>query len=299
MTQHIAAHARSGHGPCDETTRSRRRASVDSPVFTLLEVPLIVAAMLLGIRAARHRPKDILRRGLIILVLGLGVMAIGHGHMQFQRQTGVNLFTALLGDTLGDAAWLAALILSWSLTAYGFRCMTLSSMQDPLTGVWNRRRLDKDLLRALQRSGRTNAPVHLILIDVDHFKAFNDLYGHPAGDRSLRAVAQCLQRTARRATDVVCRYGGEEFAILVSEDDTDRAVEFADVLRAEVENMDIEHSGDPSGGLRVSVGVAACRGAGATVSDLFRDADRALYRAKANGRNRVELAHPSEEALVA
>ena len=163
-------------------------------------------------------------------------------------------------------------------------------MQDPLTGVWNRRRFDKDLLRALQRSGRTNVPVHLVLIDIDHFKAFNDRYGHRDGDHSLRAVAQCLQRTAKRATDVVCRYGGEEFAILVSERDPRKVVELAELLRAEVENLQIEHSDQPLGILTVSVGVASCQGAGACAEDVFRAADSALYLAKKRGRNRVVLA---------
>jgi len=172
--------------------------------------------------------------------------------------------------TLGSALWRAELV----------REIERASVTDALTGLANRRGFDSELTRELARSGRTGAPVALCLIDVDHFKAYNDAHGHQAGDRALAAVAGALASVARR-TDLSARYGGEELALLLPETGLDDAVAVAERIRAAVEGVTLEH-----GAVTVSIGVAAAEGS-RTPEELVAVADTALYASKRNGRNRV------------
>lgn len=262
---------------------------MNSSVFNLVEIPFIIAAVLLGVRAAQQHGAGPVRRGLGFLVAGLVVMAIGHAHMQLERHLSLDLFKVLFGDYGARIAWVAALAVSWSMTAYGFRQMTVSSTIDALTGIGNRRKFDSAVELTVRRAGRTGTGVGLVLIDVDHFKAFNDHYGHQEGDRCLRTVAQILEQSAKRATDIVCRYGGEEFAVVVTHTEPDGPARLAEVLRATIEKLSLEHAGSPCGTVTISAGAAFWEpsSGGLSPDTLVRAADSELYRAKDAGRNQI------------
>jgi len=162
---------------------------------------------------------------------------------------------------------------------------------DGLTGVANRRNFDATLASdwALAMRGRTT--VALLMIDVDHFKKFNDTYGHLAGDACLRSVATAIGSIPRRPSDLVARYGGEEFAVLLPGSDTAGAHVIAEMVRCAVHDLEILHAQSLSQRVTVSVGLASMVPArGAEAAELIAAADRALYQAKRNGRDRVEVA---------
>lgn len=162
---------------------------------------------------------------------------------------------------------------------------------DGLTGVANRRRFDEALDHEWRRAIRAHASLACIMIDIDHFKAFNDLYGHLQGDACLRQIAHTLVSTARRAGDIVARYGGEEFAVVLPATALDGAQRVAEQLRTTVAGLRIPHDASGTGPhVTISLGVAAVvPSQGVTPSSLVAAADRALYQAKRNGRNCVEL----------
>ncbi|WP_461210963.1 sensor domain-containing diguanylate cyclase [Desulfocurvus sp. DL9XJH121] len=163
------------------------------------------------------------------------------------------------------------------------------SHTDGLTKVFNRRNFDRRLRqywRAHQRSGQ---PLSLIILDIDHFKKYNDTYGHQQGDAALVSVASALHGMLKRPTDVFARYGGEEFAAIVENDEAG-AVDLAESMRLAVENLALEHAKSPHGVVTISLGVASLvPGREATEDVLIRYADEALYAGKENGRNRVEV----------
>jgi len=162
---------------------------------------------------------------------------------------------------------------------------------DELTGIANRRRFDEVLAREWARSGRANHPLALIMLDVDHFKNFNDHYGHQAGDECLRKVASELRKSARRPGDLAARYGGEEFAVIAADMDADTAMRLAETLRESIAALALPHAQSPLKVVTISVGVAVLTpGDGNKAEALLGMADQALYRAKRDGRNRVESA---------
>jgi diguanylate cyclase (GGDEF)-like protein len=161
---------------------------------------------------------------------------------------------------------------------------------DGLTLVGNRRHFDEALRSAWNDHARRRAPLSMILVDVDAFKAFNDRHGHLAGDDTLRRISAILARTARRPGDDVTRYGGEEFAAILPNTDADGARHVAEEVRTAVETAAIPHRTSPVARVvTASVGVATVVPEdGSEPSSLVDRADRALYRAKQGGRNRVE-----------
>ena len=170
------------------------------------------------------------------------------------------------------------------------------AVQDELTGVPNRRYFNWLLGREWGRAARDGRPLGLILADVDHFKAFNDRYGHPAGDACLARVAAALTRQVHRSADAVCRYGGEEFAVVLPNTDAGGAATVAEGMRAAVADLGLEHAGSPHRRVTASLGVAVTvPRPGTSSEDLVRAADEALYRAKAAGRNRVVMANGPEQ----
>ncbi|HOX17403.1 MAG TPA: diguanylate cyclase [Spirochaetales bacterium] len=163
------------------------------------------------------------------------------------------------------------------------------SLADPLTGIPNRRKLDEEFERLWAAASRDMVDLACLMIDIDHFKAYNDHYGHLEGDECLRRVAACLVASLERATDFVGRYGGEEFLVLLPRVDGAGARLVAERLRKAVERLQIAHAAWKSVGVvTISVGVAAkVPRPGGDPSALIREADVALYLAKSRGRNRV------------
>ncbi len=161
------------------------------------------------------------------------------------------------------------------------------AMTDVLTGIWNRRYFEERYPAELQRARRYHRSLAVLMIDIDCFKSYNDTHGHLVGDQALQAVAQLLKNNLR-ASDILCRYGGEEFVILLPESDREHAVLAAEKLRRAVaaELLPIGRS-QTGGRLTISIGVSACPENGEGEIELLHQADRALYAAKKGGRNRV------------
>jgi diguanylate cyclase (GGDEF)-like protein/PAS domain S-box-containing protein len=170
------------------------------------------------------------------------------------------------------------------------------AIRDPLTSLYNRRYMDETLLRELSRVKRKQAPLSVIMVDIDHFKRLNDTAGHAVGDEVLKRVAQQLTSAVRRE-DVACRYGGEEFALILPELTIERARERAERLRHEIEGLFVEMGGLRIGPVTASFGVACYPVHGSSGEALLQLADKALYQAKTSGRNRVCVADmPQGEA---
>jgi diguanylate cyclase (GGDEF)-like protein len=158
--------------------------------------------------------------------------------------------------------------------------------------LFNRRYLDEVLDREVHRAMRANRPLCVIMLDVDHFKLFNDAHGHPAGDALLRSLARMLQSRTRRE-DVTCRYGGEEFVMILPEAPLVVARERAEQLRSEALRLRINQNGLGRKAVTLSLGVAVLPQDGMTARELLASADRHLYIAKQAGRDRVVAgAHP-------
>jgi diguanylate cyclase (GGDEF)-like protein len=164
------------------------------------------------------------------------------------------------------------------------------AMRDGLTGLWNRRHFDEVLPRELARARRSGGTLGLILVDIDHFKALNDTYGHPHGDEVLQGIAEALGQALGVAGDSVFRIGGEEFAGVAVVADPGQVSALSDAVVASVRALCLPHAGSPAGRLTASVGaVAVGPVANFDVEATLREADAALYRAKELGRDRVEL----------
>jgi len=167
--------------------------------------------------------------------------------------------------------------------------LRLQSIREPLTGLFNRRYLEEAMARELARCQRRGLPLSLMMLDLDHFKQFNDVHGHAGGDALLAAFGKLLQDHAR-TEDIACRYGGEEFTLILPEADIGVAIQRAQAIRAGVEDLHVQHLGRELPKVTASIGVAGYPADGNTQEALLRAADEALYRAKRNGRNRVECA---------
>ena len=166
---------------------------------------------------------------------------------------------------------------------------------DALTGIANRRRFDEALATEWRRSLRDGERVSLLLIDADHFKTFNDTFGHQAGDEVLIGIAICISDSVRRAGDCAARYGGEEFAVLLPGTNAADAFKVAEMVRVKVMGWS-----DDSMQSTISIGIASTvPNAGADWPQLVHAADKALYAAKGAGRNRCVLAEAPALSLVA
>ena len=163
------------------------------------------------------------------------------------------------------------------------------SQLDGLTGIYNRRHFDSQGQKEWYRHQRLAQPLAIFLLDIDHFKLYNDHYGHIAGDRCIKQVAQSLHQRMRRAGEFVARYGGEEFVCLLPHSNLNDAVRFAPTICENVQQLNIPHEHSKSAQhVTVSLGVSACVPTkGMTFQELITKADQALYQAKAAGRNQV------------
>ncbi|HZY61767.1 MAG TPA: diguanylate cyclase [Edaphobacter sp.] len=166
------------------------------------------------------------------------------------------------------------------------------SIRDGLTHLFNRHFMAIALERELHRAARRTTQLALLMMDVDHFKAFNDTFGHEAGDAVLREVAECFRLSVRN-DDVVCRYGGEEFVIILPETNQETALERAELIRNAISKLKIQFKGEPLRQITLSIGVAMFPVSARDASDLVRAADLALYKAKHSGRDQVCLAQES------
>jgi diguanylate cyclase (GGDEF)-like protein/PAS domain S-box-containing protein len=163
------------------------------------------------------------------------------------------------------------------------------SVRDPLTGLYNRRYLEEVLDREVRRAARAAQSLGVLMIDLDHFKSFNDTYGHDAGDAVLRETGASLTRGIR-AEDFVCRFGGEEFVVILPTANLEAACARAERLRSKMMELTVLHQGRSMGMLTVSIGVAVFPDHGASPQELMAAADAALYEAKRGGRNQVGMA---------
>jgi diguanylate cyclase len=162
------------------------------------------------------------------------------------------------------------------------------SIRDPLTGLYNRRYMEESLEREFRRALRKGQPLSILMVDLDHFKRFNDSHGHEAGDAVLRELAKVFQALLR-TEDIVSRYGGEEFTLILPDTGLEAAHECATRLVMASQGIQVQHYGEILDGIRLSIGVACYPRSGTTAETVLRAADSALYRAKEQGRNQVVL----------
>ncbi len=178
------------------------------------------------------------------------------------------------------------------------RQLLLLASLDGLTGIANRRSLDERFSQEWGRAIRVQTPLALVMIDIDHFKQFNDIYGHHAGDRCLQAVASALQSKVQRSQDHLARFGGEEFALLLPHTDLEGAMHIAEQMRLAVLDLAIPHSAAEGEQVTISLGCAALTPVnGDDESRLLETADAALYQAKSAGRNRAHGADPEQRVV--
>jgi diguanylate cyclase (GGDEF)-like protein len=168
------------------------------------------------------------------------------------------------------------------------------SVRDPLTGLFNRRYMEESLQREIATAKRKERQLGLAMLDVDHFKKFNDTFGHDAGDLLLREVGVLLMQRSR-AGDIACRFGGEEFVMIYPEASPEIVIKLAEELRQAIHDMQVQHFGRSLGQVTASLGLAFFPEHGQTTAALLRAADKALYEAKGAGRNCVQVAEDLED----
>jgi diguanylate cyclase (GGDEF)-like protein/PAS domain S-box-containing protein len=219
---------------------------------------------------------------------------LGVLHLQFAAEGEVKaeFDSENLQDSRQRLATTVAGQVAFSLTSLRLReTLRDQSIRDPLTGLFNRRFMEESLNRELLRAARKRHSVALLFLDLDNFKHFNDAFGHDAGDLVLRSIAELFRRFFR-SDDVCCRYGGEEFALILPESSADYAAIRANALRDEIKKLDLQYKDRALGTVSVSIGVAAFPEHGSTSEELLGAADRCLYESKGAGRDTVTVATP-------
>lgn len=252
----------------------------------------------LMLQARRQTPG----RGQYFLMTGLALAMVLLGFRVLEViRTGAVGMLAVIGANPLQVISLLGVLVTLVLLSIGFVLMSKDraddlnrrlATEDELTGLANRRYLNIALTQEWARFKRSEQPFALAMIDIDHFKLYNDHYGHLAGDECLRHIAQVIQSGMRRAGDLAARYGGEEFLLILPNTHARDGRRLADVVRRSVEQLDLPHAKSPLGRVTISVGVAAmAEGCYLDASALLRAADDALYLAKQGGRNQVQVAH--------
>ncbi len=250
----------------------------------------------------RCRPEHLPALPVALLLIGLhAVIFTGRALSDLlptshSAEAGIQI--ALILEGVLHTSGMAFVLLALTAERAGLRAtaeLRRQAMVDGLTGLANRRHFDTHLAEEHRRFVRHGTSLALVLIDADHFKRYNDRYGHIEGDRCLRSIAACVAQFAKRPGDLAARFGGEEFALILPGTDLVGAAALAEQLRAAVHTQDLVHADGVGGRVTVSLGVAAWPGPPglATADSLLREADTALYRAKAAGRNMICLAPPS------
>lgn len=229
-----------------------------------------------GLPSARHVCFPMVGQGEALGVICIEFLRTGgaDGPLEAQTRLGLTVSSQI-------ALSLASLRLRESLRD--------QSIRDPLTGLFNRRFMQESLEREIMRARRKNHALSLLMLDIDHFKRFNDTFGHDAGDFVLRSVADLLRKSFR-GDDVACRCGGEEFAVILPESSAHNAALRAEGLRKALRGFNLQHGKTRLGPISVSIGVAAFPEHSATTEQLLKVADQCLYHSKTQGRDRVTLA---------
>ncbi|PYX55016.1 MAG: hypothetical protein DMG76_19540 [Acidobacteria bacterium] len=224
---------------------------------------------------------------------------VGVLHLEFesaaelQRDSGRESFR----ESRQQLAVSAASQIALSLASLQLReTLREQAVRDPLTLLFNRRFLEESLEREIQLAARKKQSIAVLFLDLDHFKRFNDTFGHDAGDMVLQSLAD-LFRNFFRATDICCRYGGEEFAVILPESSSHNAAIRADALRSEVKRLQLQYRKQTIRQLTLSVGVAAYPEHGSTSVELLKIADQCLYESKSRGRDVVTVASPQNARL--
>jgi len=217
--------------------------------------------------------------------------AIGIVHFQCNANAELPESILVLASTFADQVGLSVSNLRLR------EALRSQSIRDPLTGLFNRRYLEETLEREIRRAVRSEQSLGVLMLDLDHFKTFNDTYGHDAGDTVLREAASFLTKSVR-AEDIVCRFGGEEFVIILPMADLKATQARAERIRSKLRELVVLHQGQSVGLVTVSLGVAALPDHGTSPRVLIDAADAALYRAKREGRDRVMVAEAVIESEV-
>lgn len=243
----------------------RPSLSLSQTIISFAPIMLSLIVLMLGISVSRMSfTLGMVTASLSVIFYGLRVALIQSRHLDLQRAIDQN--TQRLQIQLG---------------------------RDPLTGIANRTTFDTRLREVLEEGLRTGRSCSLLMVDIDFFKQYNDSFGHVAGDGCLVKVAYALSSSQLRAGDLVARYGGEEFVVVLPDTPAEAALEVANRLVASIERLQIVHPSCPQGCVTVSIGITTqTRDTLIDPIALLDEADRALYRAKSNGRNRYEVAHP-------
>ena len=237
--------------------------------------------------SCRHLPSPLASKYLCVPMVAqgdvLGVVHLRRNSLAAESADSAGPLNERLAVTLAEHVALALTNLKLRET------LRNQSIRDPLTGLFNRRYMEETLEREMRRAERSQAPLGVVMLDLDHFKQFNDTYGHDAGDLVLRELGALL-KTQIRGGDIACRYGGEEFTLILPETPLDTIRQRFEALRLGINQLNVRHRGQSLGTITVSAGIAMFPEHGASGEDLLRAADRALYRAKAAGRDRMVTA---------
>jgi len=273
---------------------ANRAAFLSPPLVLILSIALVLLSLYYGQNYNLYLlfpllvvlPVLLKTRWAMFLAVLSGLLAAPVALTQYDRTT-----VAAIGISMG-LTWLVSALLVFAMTTQSRRLRDMA-ITDSLTGVFNRRYLEIQAVKALQDWERYRRPVSLLLLDLDHFKRVNDKFGHAIGDAVLQRLVNLIQQRIRKV-DTLCRFGGEEFMVLLSETTAQKALYVAEDLRGAVEREKLL----PEGSMTISVGVCDVT----QVQDMehwFKLVDAALYQAKHNGRNRVELAVPLSDAATA
>jgi diguanylate cyclase (GGDEF)-like protein len=260
-------------------------------VFSLRVAACIVAEFPLG---SVRRWWNVLRALIVLFVLGYGASVLllpssaGPGHL------------VMAGVLLSGAVFIfliCRLMLTTVSDARRIATLEAENVTDPLLGIFNRRHMERRIKDEVSRTNRYDLPLSVCIMDIDHFKRINDSYGHPVGDEVLKQLCHLLRNKVREV-DLFARYGGEEFVMILPNTGAQEARLLAERLRKAVEECSIviESGGRLELNCTVSLGLTTAAGRKCESQQLLREADEALYRAKAAGRNRVEVFTPQRQA---
>ena len=241
--------------------------------------------------SCQHLPASTVR-GCLCVAMVAQSNTVGVLHLEFEKAAPLpsDSDAETFRDSRQRLALTAASQIALSLVSVRLReDLREQAIRDPLTRLFNRRFLEESFERELQLASRRKQSIAVLFLDLDHFKRFNDTFGHDAGDMVLQSLAD-LFRNFFRSTDLCCRYGGEEFAIVLPDSSSRQAAIRAELLRSEVKNLRLQYRNQVLGQITLSIGVAAFPEHGSIANELLTRADQCLYESKTRGRDTVTIA---------